>query len=258
MGRSLGFFDNREELDRPDLNKCPDCQCFFSGDECPLCGKVCPEEMRAGNRKAVKPKKQKSSGSGRVTFIEWYHSWWFIVLMLFVFPIVGIVLLITSPHDKKKKIAFSAVLVVALLISTFGIGNLIRLTAIMLEKPVDTSLTREEYIASCESVTPEQFFRSSKNYEDKFVRIRLKVVCRADFVENFFYSDNSGYYICRAENNSDFYIIVRDCIVDSPRNLIAGDVITLCGEGSDFLTAYHGSDSYDAPSINMAYIIETE
>ena len=114
MGRNLGFFDNREELDRPDLNKCPDCQCYFSGDECPLCGKTCPEEMRAGNRKPVKPQKQKRSGSGRVTFIEWYHSWWFIVIMMFLFPIVGIVLLVTSPHDKWKKLVFAGVAVVYL------------------------------------------------------------------------------------------------------------------------------------------------
>ena len=49
MGRMLGSHGS-EELDRPDLNKCPDCGCFFSSDNCPLCGKPCPEEMRAGNK----------------------------------------------------------------------------------------------------------------------------------------------------------------------------------------------------------------
>ena len=58
MGRMLGSFADDTELDRPDLNKCPDCKCYFAGDTCPLCGKVCPEEMRAGNRKPVKVKKQ--------------------------------------------------------------------------------------------------------------------------------------------------------------------------------------------------------
>ena len=78
MGRMLGAFDDDVELDRPDLNKCPDCNCFFAGDNCPICGKVCPEHMRAGNRAPVKQqkKKKRSSGSGRVTFVEWYHSWW--------------------------------------------------------------------------------------------------------------------------------------------------------------------------------------
>jgi hypothetical protein len=56
MGRMLGAFDS-DEIDRPDLNKCPDCGCFFLQDTCPICGKLCPEEMRAGNRKPVKLKK---------------------------------------------------------------------------------------------------------------------------------------------------------------------------------------------------------
>ena len=59
MGRMLGAFDDDVELDRPDLNKCPDCNCFFAGDNCPICGKVCPEHMRAGNRAPVKPQKKK-------------------------------------------------------------------------------------------------------------------------------------------------------------------------------------------------------
>ena len=104
MGRMLGAHAS-DELDRPDLNKCPDCLCFFAGDSCPLCGKECPEEMRAGNRAKVKPKKKRASGgSGRVTFIPWYHSWLFIILMLCFMPIVGIILLCTSPHKLRWKI----------------------------------------------------------------------------------------------------------------------------------------------------------
>ena len=104
MGKLLGAHDS-EELDRPDLNKCPDCRCFFAGDNCPLCGKKCPEEMRAGNRAKVKPQKKRSTpNSGRVTFVSWYHSWLFIILMMFIMPVVGIILLCTSPHSMKSKI----------------------------------------------------------------------------------------------------------------------------------------------------------
>ena len=257
MGRNLGFFDNREELDRPDLNKCPDCQCYFSGDECPLCGKTCPEEMRAGNRKPVKPQKQKRSGSGRVTFIEWYYSWWFIVIMMFLFPIVGIVLLVTSPHEKWKKLVFAGVAVVYLVISAFGIGNIIMTVMNVWDKPVDTSLSREEYIARCESVEPERFYRSSEDYEDEFLKIKLRVVCRADSVEDYYFTKDT-YYVCQAEGSSGFFVIVRDCLVDSNQNLIAGDVVTLCGEGGEIITAFYGVDYCSAPSINMAYIVEIE
>ena len=121
MGRMLGSFADDNELDRPDLNKCPDCDCFFASDTCPLCKKVCPEEMRAGNRKPVKHKKQRrSSGSGRIYFIQWYHRWWFIILMIWAIPIAGIVLLVSSPHEKWKKWLVAGIYVAWLLLSTFG------------------------------------------------------------------------------------------------------------------------------------------
>ncbi len=126
----LGAFDNPEELDRPDLNKCPDCECFFAGDSCPLCGKVCPEQMRAGNRKPPKKeRRRKGSSNGRVTFVEWYHSWWFIILMLFVMPIVGIILLCTSPHRTLWKV----LLTVAVVLVEFVIPGLITLAFFLLE-----------------------------------------------------------------------------------------------------------------------------
>ena len=106
----LGAFDPANDLDRPDLNKCPDCGCYFPDDTCPLCSKVCPEEMRAGNRKVQKKKKIKGYNE-RVTFIEWYHSSWFIALMLFVWPFLGIILLLTSPRNKQAKIIFIVVAV---------------------------------------------------------------------------------------------------------------------------------------------------
>ena len=112
MGRMLGAFDNPQELDRPDLNKCPDCECFFAGDYCPLCGKVCPEEMRAGNRKPPKKeRRRRTSSNGRVTFVEWYHSWWFILVMMLVMPIAGIILLLTSPHRTLWKVLITIAVV---------------------------------------------------------------------------------------------------------------------------------------------------
>ncbi len=107
MGRMLGAFDNPQELDRPDLNKCPDCECFFAGENCPLCGKTCPEEMRAGNRKPPKKvKKRRSNNNGRVIFVEWYHSWLCIILATLFNPLIGIILLLTSPHRTKHKVIF--------------------------------------------------------------------------------------------------------------------------------------------------------
>ena len=36
MGRMLGAFDESNDYDRPDLNKCPDCGCFFEETRTPL------------------------------------------------------------------------------------------------------------------------------------------------------------------------------------------------------------------------------
>ena len=256
MGRMRGVFDNDEELDRPDLNKCPDCGCFFAQDECPLCGKTCPEEMRAGNRKAVKKKKRPSSGSNRVTFIEWYHSWWFIILMMFIFPLVGIILLITSPHQKNKKIIFVCIAAAYMVLSTVGIGAIASLIGNAFDRPVDTSLTREEYVSACEEVSPEAFYRAPDAYKGEFVKMTLTVVDRATyFNDSFYYEEEEGYYICRASDGGDILLIVRDCLVDGKTRLIAGDVITVYGQGGGERSVYDSEyDIVDSVCLNMAYV----
>ena len=253
MGRMRGVFDNDEELDRPDLNKCPDCGCFFAQDTCPICKKVCPEHMRAGNRAAVKKKKRRrSSGSGRVTFVDWYHSWWFIVLMLFFMPIIGIVLLITSPHERWKKLLFVAIAVVYTIVSTIGIGTIVSGTISLWDKPVDTSLSEEEYVAACRPVTPEQFYRSPAAYEDTYLTMTLTVVSRAEPTTAY---NNDTYYICRATDAENIVVIVRDCLIGQQQKLIPGDGITASGEGDHEISAYDTDyNLYDAPCLNMAYV----
>ena len=258
MGRMLGAHDDDWELDRPDLNKCPDCNCFFAGDFCPLCAKECPEHMRAGNRPAVKPRKRKrSSGSGRVTFIEWYHSWWFIILMLFVFPIVGIILLFTSPHKRSQKTILISVVAVYLIISTIGIGTVISGVVDMFDKPVDTSLSREEYIEACQVIDSEDYYRSAGQYEDQFISVRLKVVSRVEYVDSFYNTNGDAYYLCEAPDGSSYHIIVRDCLIDAQQTLISGDVITIYGEGDSNIVVYGTGEDYrswEGPCINAAYI----
>ena len=150
MGKLLGAYDDIDN-EREDLNKCPDCECFFAQDVCPMCGKPCPEEMRAGNRKPVKRKKRRRSrGSGRVTFVEWYHSWWFIAIMMIFMPLAGIILLATSPHKSTHKVIFIVLAVAYTVLITFGgLFDALGFVGNMLEKPVDTSLSREEYIEKC-------------------------------------------------------------------------------------------------------------
>ena len=98
----MARFEYDESFDRPDLNFCPDCKCYFAGDNCSICGKVCPEEMRAGNRKPKKVKKQR--GSGVCYVIPWYQSWWFILILVFVFPLAAIILAATSDNRRGVRI----------------------------------------------------------------------------------------------------------------------------------------------------------
>lgn len=255
MGRMLGVFDNDEELDRPDLNKCPDCGCFFPGECCPICGKPCPEEMRAGNRKPVKKQRaRRSSGSGRVTFVDWYHSWWFIAIIMFIFPIAGIVLLITSPHQKWKKILFVGIAAVYMLVSSFGFLLLPYLQNAF-DKPVNTSIKRAEYVSRCEGVSADSIYRSATNCEDEYLRITLTVLYRVENVEDYYSGDT--YYLCRATDGSGLYFVVRDCLIEDKQNFLANDVITVYGEGAGEQAVYNAQSDgvQNAPCINMAYVI---
>ncbi len=260
MGRFLGAYDG-EEIDRPDLNKCPDCGCFFAGDNCPLCGKVCPEEFRAGNRKPVKQKKRKGNSSSRtVTFMEWYHSWWVIAIALFIAPVIGLILLFTSPHKKSLKVGIGIAAIVWLALPYLGLslfGMLGNISNIF-DKPVDTSLSREEYVVKCESITAEEFYRGGDEYVNKFVC--FDVIIDQKIVDPEAQYNNNPYpvyYICHAGDGGDFVIIIRDCIQDSSRNYIAGDMLTVYGEGAEETTLYTYSDDYEeytAPCINVAYV----
>ena len=257
MGRFLGSHSDDQELDRPDLNKCPECNCFFAGDNCPLCGKECPENMRAGNRPIVKHKKhRRSSGSGRVTFVEWYHSWWFIAIMMVFMPLVGIVLLITSPHKTWKKVLFVSIAVIYSIVSFFGIGSIISGFTDMFDSPVDASITREEYVSRCEEITSEQFYRAADGYEGKFVCMTLKVGKKVTYTDTYYNDKDYTCYLCYGTDGNEYRIIVCDCLLEDKQRFIAGDVITIYGEGAGEREVHDDDYNYiTAPCLNMAYAI---
>ena len=255
MGRMLGAFDNSGELDRPDLNKCPDCECFFAGENCPLCGKVCPEEMRAGNRKPPKKEKRhRTSGSHRVTFVEWYHSWWFIVIACLFMPLVGIILLATSPHEKRKKITFIVLACIYLVISTYGLSTIIGGAADIVNPPVNTRLSQEEYIAKCEDVSVDDVWRSPVQYKDKYVKLTVEISSSFEDIDSYTYFDGyDRYYVCRIDG-TDKYILIFDCIQSGVSNFAKGDIVTVYGEGGGTTIVYdYNYNEYSAPCVNVAY-----
>lgn len=245
-----------EELDRPDLNKCPDCGCFFADLYCPLCGKECPEEFRAGNRKPVRhTRRRRTENTGRVTFIEWYHSWWFIILMLFMFPLVGIILLFTSPHKKSAKITVITVGLVYTILTSYGFQYAIGQFTNLFDRPVNTKLSREEYIATCETVTPETFYRTPDAYTDQFVTMTVTVIAKVIDSEGYYSNDKYiTYYICQDATGSCRFLL-RDCQQGDGQNLIVGDTVTVWGEGAGNVRIF-GLDGnvYDAPCLNVAHL----
>lgn len=250
MGRLLGSFENDEDHDIPELNKCPDCQTYFAGDNCPICGKPCPENMRAGNRPVVKQKKHKSKGGyTRTTFIPWYHRIWFLILMLFVSPVICIILTLTSPHEKPKKVLF--VILAALMLVGRYAGPAI-VSRILDREPalVNEKLSEDEYKAKCGDITAEELYRNSDEHKNGFVKIRLIVDEKLESWEQY----RPVYYRCVSEDGK-FAFLVRNCLVNASKNFIKGDVITVYGEMQGNTTVYFSTDDTTTePTVNMAYV----
>lgn len=254
MGRMLGYFDS-DELDRPELNKCPECECYFASDECPLCGKVCPEAFRAGNRTAVKKPKKRRNSSGRVQFIPWYHTWWFILIMMFVMPVAGIILFFTSPYSKTVKIIGAAIGVIYVLAYVFmfylGGINLIFDLIYGEHDLVNADISQEVYVENCDDMSVEEFYRTSAN-DGAFVTMKLKVVAR--HVDQAAYDeDQNVYYLC-ADETGEILIYVRDCSLDNAGNYLKGDTIRVWGQSAGEKRIYpEGETMQSHPCLNMAY-----
>lgn len=254
MGAPIGYFANQQPVDYPDLNKCPDCETFFQSDTCPLCGKVCPEEFRAGNRKTVKQKKIKySHSSGRVEFVPWYYSGWFITAMLVVFPILGLILLWQSNAEKGWKIG-GTLLPVVLHIAPTLIGILMGMLSFssMPEPPVES---REEYVAMCEAIDAEDYYRSSNEMVGQHVTMNLTVK-RKILDETGSLGPVTVFYECEAQvGNQRFPILLADCRREDLSNLTTGDKITVWGETYGGWSVYSSAVGVvEEPTVLMYYV----
>ena len=250
MGRSLGYFDS-DELDRPELNKCPDCECYFATEACPLCGKICPEEMRAGNRAKVKPPKKRKNSSGRVQFIPFYHTWWFILIVFLFSRIAGLILFLTSPYSKKAKI-ITAVSVVGGYILLVAVGAVI-LPMLWNPTPVNDKIPREEYVELCEEMDVESFYRIANDY-GRYVSMELTVIEKDVEHSEDVYDLGATYYHCRDLNGGELIIYVQDCNLGTPLQFLPGDMIRVYGESAGMVSFLQGSSySSERPCLYMAY-----
>ena len=125
--------------------------------------------------------------------------------------------------------------------------------------PVNTSIPQDQYISACVAVSPNDFYRNSGNYNGSFVKMTLKVKqVVTDYVGDANGDPNTTYYICEVADGVS--IMVRDCSLDSDKNFLVGDKITIYGEGAGNKKIYdytEGNDYYTTitlPCLNGAYI----
>ena len=250
MGRSLGYFDS-DELDRPELNKCPDCECYFASEECPLCGKVCPEEMKAGNRAPIKPPKRKKNTSGRVQFIPWYHTWWFILIMMFVMPIVGVILFFSSPYSKKVKIIGAVLGILYFLLIYMGLGFWLFNMLFSDRDLVNNDISREAYAEKCDDMTVMEFFRAGDSAKGDYITMELTVKERITEYQ-YHNGETLVYYLCYDPASPNTLILLRDCLLTDQQNFLTGEIIRVWGEGAEETLAGYTSDT-SYPCLYMAY-----
>ena len=258
MGADLGFFAEDRERDFPELNKCPDCETFFADDCCPLCGKECPEEFRAGNRKEVKQKKhRRPAGNGRVQFVPWYYSAWFIVLMLIFAPIVGIVLMWNSHWKKHWKIIVTVAIVLFHFFGAYLIGFVDTLFMGLRgepEPPVNLELSEVDYRAACTTLDAEALYRNSKDYVGRYVRMECTVTGVAS---SYYYTQEYEYftadvYLCKIQiEDRILEFFVMDYRQENQARLAVGDKITVWGEVAGEL---EGNTSNNGISIKLPSI----
>ena len=92
------------------------------------------------------------------------------------------------------------------------------------------------------------------------MKTELLIVSKSQFSGSSPYSEDI-FYICRPINDGDYYIIVRDCQVDSDRIYLAGDKLIIYGQGDDFTYAFAPDDTrmldiiWESQVTDMGFIL---
>lgn len=257
MGANLGFFAEDRERDYPELNKCPDCETFFADLNCPLCGKECPEEFRAGNRKPIKQKKhRRPSGNGRVQFVPWYHSVWFIVAMLIIQPIIGLILTWTGVWKTHWKVIVTLLIILPYVVFA-GLGIIAAIVDSYREDviPINSEMSDADYHAACTSPDVELLYRNSNKQVGDYVCMNLTVV---EFSSTYYYTGDMDYknanvYLChinKGERTLEFFVI--DYRQEGQGRLAIGDKITVWGEVAGEIEA--AESSVARPAVYARFI----
>lgn len=262
MGRfgspQIGYLRDNDDNDIPELNKCPDCGAFFDGDICPICKKVCPEEMKAGNRRPPKKRKKREKSNYRRVPTDLYHQTWFIIIALFISRLVGIILVWTSDWKKWVKVVVTVIALFGVYIC-YAVGMVIfggingnpdgsRPTEYM----YDTSDTESEenYKAQCRPVTYAELMRDRTGNAGTYIKGEYTVVKLTEGYE--YKSGRYGDYIFASD--SDGHIFAFFDRRSGGGGIVPGDKITVYGRFF-LVSAVEGSgDRQKHPIAYAGYI----
>ena len=114
------------------------------------------------------------------------------------------------------------------------------------------SLTEQEYMAACESLTAEEFYRGAQTYQEKFVTMDLTVTRVSIDSEGYYNREEyTTYYEC-LDRETGILILVRDCRRgDGIVNFRAGDMIRVYGEGAGQKEFYPLSSEAMVPTVGI-------
>jgi hypothetical protein len=177
--------------------------------------------------------------------------------MLVVQPIIGLILAWTGPWKRGGKL-----LATMILLSPYLLGGLIGILAgIGLlsadSVPVNTELSRTEYVERCEALPAEQVWRNADGMRGDYVTMVLVVEAVWED-EEAYYSGSSypRFFECSViESGEKYTFLLHDFRQSAGVNLREGDVIRAWGQVGGNETIYNSViGTMTSPCINMLYL----
>ena len=263
MGRfgtpQLGYLRDNNDNDIPELNKCPDCGAFFEGDICPVCKKVCPEEMKAGNRKPPKKRRRREKSNYRSVPTDLFHQTWFIIIALCISKLVGIVLVWTSDWKKWVKVVVTVIAVFGIYI--YYILGMLIMNGGNIFHPDDTTPTcyiydtsdsesEEDYKSQCRTVSYSQLMRDPGSCSGLYITGEYTVVKRTEGLEAR--SNRFGDFIFASDGDGHIFAFFDRR--DKGPGVVPGDRITVYGRFIRVAAVDGSGDGQKHPIAYAGYI----